>query len=111
MDQLYFDGMTICSYMGFLDLFITLTCNPKWPKISKALIKLKLSSTNRPNIVSRVLKIKFEQLLTDLSKNHLLGETIACSSLYNHNYLILFCIKLFNILLFENKGFLLNLHS
>ena len=28
MDQLYFDGMAICSHVGFPNLFITLTCNP-----------------------------------------------------------------------------------
>lgn len=31
MDQLYFDGMAICSHVGFPNLFITLTCNPNWP--------------------------------------------------------------------------------
>jgi len=80
MDQLYFDGMTICSYMGFPDLFITFTCNPKWPEITRLLAKLKLSPTDRLDIVSRVFKIKFEQLLTDLTKNHILGKTIACKS-------------------------------
>ena len=33
MDQLYFDGMTICNHVGFPNLFITLTCNPNWPEI------------------------------------------------------------------------------
>jgi len=58
MDQLYFDGMTICSYIGFPDLFITFTCNPKWQEIITG--QLKLSPTNQPTIVSRVFKINFE---------------------------------------------------
>ncbi|KAF1883954.1 hypothetical protein Lal_00038309, partial [Lupinus albus] len=34
MDQLYFDGMPICSFVGFPDLFITFTCNLSYnPKI------------------------------------------------------------------------------
>ncbi|KAL5148386.1 Replication protein A DNA-binding subunit A [Glycine soja] len=33
MEQLYFDGMTICGHLGFLDLFLTLTSNPTWPEI------------------------------------------------------------------------------
>jgi len=66
--------------MGFPDLFITFTCNPKWPEITKLLAKLKLSPRDCPDIVSRAFKIKFEQLLTDLTKNHLLGKTIACKS-------------------------------
>ena len=33
MEQLYFDGMTICGHIGFSDLFLTLTCNPTWLEI------------------------------------------------------------------------------
>ncbi|KAH1034343.1 hypothetical protein GYH30_054659 [Glycine max] len=40
MDQLYFDGMTICSTVGFPDLFLTFTCNPYWPKIQQSKKKL-----------------------------------------------------------------------
>ena len=91
MDQLYFDGMAICSFMGFPDLFITFICNPKWPEISRALSKLKLSSIDRLDIVSRVFQIKFEQLLTNLTKNHLLGKTIACKSSSYHNVFNIIC--------------------
>ena len=35
MDQLYFDGMTICSHVGFPNLFITLTYNPNWHEIRR----------------------------------------------------------------------------
>jgi len=66
--------------MGFLDVFITFICNLKWPEITRVLAKLKLSPTDHLDIVSRVFKIKFEQLLTKLTKNHLLGKTIACKS-------------------------------
>ena len=40
MDQLYFDGMAICSHVGFQDLFITLTCNPNWPEVHRLLTPL-----------------------------------------------------------------------
>ncbi|CAA7056763.1 unnamed protein product [Microthlaspi erraticum] len=32
MRELYFDAMAICRHHGFPDLFITFTCNPKWPE-------------------------------------------------------------------------------
>jgi len=108
MDQLYFDGMTICSYMGFPDLFITFTCNPKWPEITRLLAKLKLSPTERPDIVSRVFKIKFEQLLTDLTKNHLLGKTIACKPSL---FVILFLFPQFGLFFSVNKCLFLYLQS
>ncbi|XP_056862197.1 uncharacterized protein LOC130509905 [Raphanus sativus] len=34
MKNNYLDAMTICKHFGFPDLFITFTCNPKWPEIT-----------------------------------------------------------------------------
>ena len=78
MDQLYFDGMAICSHVGFPKLFITLTCNPKWPEIHRLLAPLNLKAADRPDIISRVFKLKYEEMLSDLTKNHLLGKAVAC---------------------------------
>jgi len=78
MDQLYFDSMAICSHVGFPNLFITLTCNPNWLEIRRLLAPLNLKATDRPDIISRVFKLKYEQMLSDLTKNHLLGKIVAC---------------------------------
>ena len=78
MDQLYLDGMTICSHVGFPNLFITLTCNPNWPEIRRVLAPLNLKAKDRPYIISRVFILKYEQMLSDLTKNHLLGKVVAC---------------------------------
>ncbi|KAL5141385.1 ATP-dependent DNA helicase PIF1 [Glycine soja] len=59
MDQLYFDGMTICSHVGFPNIFITLTCNPNWPEIHRLLNPLNLKVADRPDIISRVFKLKY----------------------------------------------------
>ncbi|XP_058732948.1 uncharacterized protein LOC131604533 [Vicia villosa] len=77
MDQLYYDGMAICSKVGFPDLFITFTCNPNWPEIQRVLGPLHLKPQDRPDIISRVFKIKFDQLLTDLTKKGVLGKVLA----------------------------------
>ncbi|KAH1086548.1 hypothetical protein GYH30_018184, partial [Glycine max] len=77
MDQLYFDGMVICSHVGFPNLFITLTCNPNWPKIHRLLNPLNLKAADRLDIISRVFKLKYEQMLMDLTKNHMLGKVIV----------------------------------
>jgi hypothetical protein len=82
MDQLYFDGMAISANVGFPDLFITFTCNPNWPEIKRLLAKQNLTPQDRPDIISRVFKIKFNDLITDLTKNHIMGKVIACKSLY-----------------------------
>jgi hypothetical protein len=78
MDSLYFDGMAISAAVGFPDLFITFTCNPNWPEIQRCLKKDNLKPHDRPDIVTRIFKIKFDQLLKDLTKNHVLGKVVAC---------------------------------
>jgi len=91
MDQLYFDGMAICSHVGFPDLFITLTCNSNWPKVRRLLTPLNLKATNRPDIMSRIFKLKFEQMLSDLTKNHLLGKVVTCKLfqiIFNATYIL-----------------------
>ncbi|KAG4906817.1 hypothetical protein JHK82_055469 [Glycine max] len=77
MDQLYFDGIAICSHIGFPNLIITFTCNPNWPEIHRLLTPLNLTSIDRPEIISRIFKLKYEQMLSDLTKNHLLGKVVA----------------------------------
>ncbi|KAI5410637.1 hypothetical protein KIW84_055960 [Lathyrus oleraceus] len=77
MDQLYFDGMAICSYVGFPDLFITFTCNPNWPEIQRLLGSVHLKASDRPDIISRVFKMKFDEHLSDLTKKSLLGKVLA----------------------------------
>nr|XP_012567833.1 uncharacterized protein LOC105851468 [Cicer arietinum] len=39
--QNYQDAMAICRYAGYPDLFLTFTCNPKWPEIQFSLKLLK----------------------------------------------------------------------
>jgi hypothetical protein len=78
MDGLYFDGMAISAAVGFPDLFITFTCNPNWPEIRRLLANKNLKPQDRPDIISRVFKIKFDELMKDLTKKHLLGKVVAC---------------------------------
>ncbi|XP_058783401.1 uncharacterized protein LOC131658083 [Vicia villosa] len=78
MDQLYFDGMAISSRLGFPDLFVTFTCNPNWPEIKRALSGTGLQPHDRPDIISKVFKIKFDTLMDDITKHHVVGKVIAC---------------------------------
>ena len=78
MKNNYLDAMTICKHFGFPDLFITFTCNPKWPEITRFCEKRNLKVEDRPDIVCRIFKMKLDALMEDLTKNHLLGKTVAC---------------------------------
>nr|XP_028952599.1 uncharacterized protein LOC103405083 [Malus domestica] len=61
----YQDAMAICRQFGYLDLFITFTCNIKWPEIVREFdIKLGYKSEDRPYIISRVFKMKFDDMIS-----------------------------------------------
>lgn len=59
MLQLYQDSMAIVRARHKLDLFITFTCNPKWPEILQALQEFpNMCASDRMDIVNRVFKMK-----------------------------------------------------
>jgi hypothetical protein len=70
--------MAISSQLGFPDIFITFTCNPNWPEIQREVLKDQLKPHDRPDIVSRVFKIKFDSLIKDLTAKQVLGKVVAC---------------------------------
>jgi len=76
MHQLYQDAMSIIRSYGKPDLFITFTCNPKWPEITSALLNNQTPS-DRPDLVSRVFHCKLKSLQQDLYNNHILGVVIS----------------------------------
>ena len=109
MDQLYFDGMAICSHVGFPNLFITLTCNPNWPEIHRLLNPLNLKAADRPDIISRVFKLKYEQMLMDLAKNHMLGKVIACKLILSLVNLYYVPDTYFALLILTTQSYLITL--
>ena len=70
--QNYQDAMPICRYYGYPDLFITFTCNARWPEIQEALSLIPgLKAEDRPNIVTKVFRIKLRYFMIELTKkNH-----------------------------------------
>lgn len=91
MKNMYLDAMVICRHFGFPDLFITFTCNSKWPEIVRHLLPRKLTANDRPDIICRIFKCKLESLMTDLTDRELLGKTIACE-LVCLNFFIFTCL-------------------
>ncbi|KAF8105764.1 hypothetical protein N665_0156s0018, partial [Sinapis alba] len=77
MKNMYLDAMAICKHFGFPGMFITYTCNPKWPDITRYLEPRKLIAEDRPEIVFRLFKCKLDSLMMDLTDKHLLGKTVA----------------------------------
>lgn len=70
MYRRYQDAMCIVRNHGKPDLFITFTCNPSWTEIA-AVLKNGESVSNRPDLVSRVLRQKFEEFTNEIVKRHI----------------------------------------
>ncbi|PIA32902.1 hypothetical protein AQUCO_04300087v1 [Aquilegia coerulea] len=78
MVQRFQDAMVICRWDGSPDLFITVTCNPKWSEITEALSLIPgQKSEDRPDIVSRMFNIKLDLLMDDLCIHNHFGKVWA----------------------------------
>ncbi|XP_031127813.1 uncharacterized protein LOC116029909 [Ipomoea triloba] len=77
MIQNYQDAMAICRHKGYPNLFITFTCNPKWPEIQRFMDKCNLNAEDRPDIVSRVFKMKLDALVKEIRNGKLFGIVTA----------------------------------
>lgn len=50
MQQTYLDTMTLVKWLGFLELLLSLTCNPKWPEVIRFVEADNLKPEDRPSI-------------------------------------------------------------
>jgi hypothetical protein len=65
----------VCQY-GKLDLFITMTCNPKWEEIISALKPGEIAN-DRPDLVTHIFFGKLQHLLHKLLKKGIFGKVVA----------------------------------
>ncbi|GKA33086.1 helicase-like protein, partial [Tanacetum coccineum] len=68
---------------GKPDIFLTMTCNPNWPKIVENLYD-RQTAQDRPDLVTRVFRAKLEYPKQQLFANHIL------SVVWSHIYVIEF---------------------
>ena len=68
--------MAIVNEKGKPDIFLTMTCNPKWPEIEENLLPGQQAS-HRPDIVARVFHLKKDRLLHFIVKNKFFGEVAS----------------------------------
>ncbi|XP_043221667.1 uncharacterized protein LOC122381498 [Amphibalanus amphitrite] len=76
MRQRYMDAMAIVRAKGKPTLFITITCNPKWPEIANALLPGQ-KPEDRPDLVARVFHLKLRRIIGDLTKQAVFGKPSA----------------------------------
>ncbi|XP_074352737.1 uncharacterized protein LOC141691884 [Apium graveolens] len=90
MSQYFKDSLAICRAIGHPSLFLTMTCNSKWPEIQEMLKLLpNVDPVDAPDIVSRVFKLKLDQLLDLIKKKNYFGK----------------CIGVMHVIEFQKRGF------
>ena len=75
MQQRFQDTMAIARFYGKVDVFLTMTANPKWDEITRELLPGQ-TSHDRPDIVTRVFQLK-EALLKEITKDGIFGRILA----------------------------------
>ena len=73
MQQNFQDAIAIVRELGKPDLFITITCNPKWPEITSSLLPGQTPG-DRPDIICRVFSLKLKQIMDDITKGKIFGD-------------------------------------
>ncbi|KAI5424445.1 hypothetical protein KIW84_030582 [Lathyrus oleraceus] len=73
MTQCYEDGITIILNGGKPDIFITMTCNPSWSETTSELLSFQ-TPQDRPDLLTRIFRSKFEQLKDDVINKGVLGK-------------------------------------
>lgn len=74
--QFFLDAMAVVGRFGKPSLFITMTCNPNWPEIVDN-IPLGDSPLNHPTLISRVFRLKLQELVSDLLERQVFGRPVA----------------------------------
>ncbi|KAI9118266.1 hypothetical protein K1719_010598 [Acacia pycnantha] len=62
---------------GYPDIFLTFTCNPMWPEITRHCEKDGLKPCDKPEILSRVFHMKLDKLMRILKDEKILGSIKA----------------------------------
>lgn len=98
MQQNFQDALAVCRVIGHPDIFLTMTCNPQWDEIKQMMKNLPgCCSQDSPDIISRVFRLKLEQLLDDIKTKQYFGVCIGGKqkfefSLFTHFYHKMICI-------------------
>ncbi|XP_076049464.1 uncharacterized protein LOC143030187 [Oratosquilla oratoria] len=80
MKQRQQDALAYVSYYGSPDYFITFTMNPNWSELREGMDKTgstETKSCDRPDLVSRIFKLKVDSLIEDLTHKHIFGRVKA----------------------------------
>ncbi|CDF38542.1 unnamed protein product [Chondrus crispus] len=76
MRQQMHDIMAISNQIGHPDIFLTMTCNPSWPEITRALLPNQ-TPQDRPDLCARVFRLKMKDLMSLVINEEVFGTVVA----------------------------------
>ncbi len=76
MRQKMHDIIATSNKKGHPDIFLTMTCNPKWPEIQSSILPGQ-SSQDRPDLCPRVFNLNLKALMEAVIKETIFGEVVA----------------------------------
>ncbi|THH29066.1 hypothetical protein EUX98_g5120 [Antrodiella citrinella] len=76
MHQLFQDSLAIGRHYRKIDIFMTVTCNPDWPEITRELLPGQTPS-DRPDLVARVFQMKKQAIMDDIFRHGVFGSVVA----------------------------------
>lgn len=78
MQQNFQDALAVCRHIGHPDIFLTMTCNPMCDEILQMMKNVPgCSPQDSPDIISRVFKLKLDQITDDIKKKNYFGTCTA----------------------------------
>ncbi|WOG92442.1 hypothetical protein DCAR_0311711 [Daucus carota subsp. sativus] len=73
--QYFKDALALCRSIGHPSLFLTMTCNTKWPEITDMMKHLPgVKASDAPDVIARVFKLKLDQLIELIKKKNYFGR-------------------------------------
>ncbi|XP_073152071.1 uncharacterized protein [Henckelia pumila] len=78
MYQRYQDAMTLVQTYEKPDIMLTMTCNPNWSEIKYQLLPGQ-SPQDRPDLITRIFRSKFEDFKKDIVDRGVLGKVLSYS--------------------------------
>ncbi|CDF33021.1 unnamed protein product [Chondrus crispus] len=76
MRQQMHDIIAISNQIGHPDIVLTMTCNPSWPEITRALLPNQ-TPQDRPDLCARVFRLKMKDLMSLVINEEVFGTVVA----------------------------------
>ena len=76
MRQKMHDIIATSNKLGHPDIFLTMTCNPNWPEITRSLFSVQ-TAKERPDLCARVFRLKRKAAMETVVKHQLFGNVEA----------------------------------